>query len=174
MMKKIIIKKSENAVSRTATKLTRENLYKDTKEHKQNVNDIIQAFKRELDYKRVMHDHTKFKKLPQNIMKIEDVNFTDVDDEYAENVLEKLTEKEFKSREWYRKHVTTERHHIKTFCHEDINLLDVLEMIADITSAGIGRYNNFDWKFAELDEKILLKAYENTIQLVLDNIKVAD
>ena len=61
-------------------------------------------------------------------------------------------------------HIKTERHHINDFTQENVDLIDVLEMIADCTSAGLARSG--DVREITIDKDVLYKAFQNTCELV--------
>lgn len=56
---------------------------------------------------------------------------------------------------WWPIHVTAERHHLLAHCPEDVNLVDVLEMIADCTLAGLTRSGTV--RPVEINDEILKK-----------------
>jgi len=71
---------------------------------------------------------------------------------------------------WYKLHVGSERHHLNDRCPEDVNLFDVLERIADITMAGMGRTGKiYD---DTISPEIFTRAYKNTIELLKNQIDV--
>lgn len=71
---------------------------------------------------------------------------------------------DFMNGEWYRLHVTAERHHLLSHCPEDVNLIDVLERIVDCVCAGKARSGAV--RELTLPTEILEKAFKNTVQLV--------
>ena len=77
---------------------------------------------------------------------------------------------DFKKDAWYKYHVTTERHHIASHVAKDINLIDVIEMISDCCCDGLARSG----KIYDIDIKpdVLMKAFNNTVQLTKDSIKL--
>ena len=79
---------------------------------------------------------------------------------------------DFVNSEWYQLHVKAERHHLLSHCPEDVNLIDVLEMIADCVCAGLARNGNV--RNIELNDDILHKAVENTIDLIQSMIIVEE
>ena len=57
----------------------------------------------------------------------------------------------------YKQHVNAERHHLLSRCPEDVDLIDVMEMIADCTCAGMARTGEI---FPiELSNEVLQKAF---------------
>lgn len=77
---------------------------------------------------------------------------------------------DFKEEEWFKLHYTKERHHLLNRVPDDVNLIDVLEMIADGVCAGMARKGScYD---IEIDKDVLLKAVKNTQELLIKNIKV--
>lgn len=76
---------------------------------------------------------------------------------------------DFKKDDWYRYHVTTERHHIASHVAKDINLIDVLEMISDCCCAGLARSGKiYD---LEIDPDVLKKSFANTVELVKEVVR---
>lgn len=73
---------------------------------------------------------------------------------------------DFVSGEWYQLHVNTERHHLLSKCPDDVNLLDVIEMVADCVCAGKTRSGEV--RDLEISTEILEKALKNTVKLVDD------
>ena len=73
---------------------------------------------------------------------------------------------------WYPMHVTTERHHLLSYCPDDVNIIDVLEMIVDCTLAGLTRSGTI--RPVELNDEILKKAVDNTVQLIKNMVEVVD
>ena len=75
---------------------------------------------------------------------------------------------------WLDNHYKIHRHHLDkaTGCPDDVNLIDVLEHIADCVMAGMGRAGNvFPIK---LTDEQLQRAVVNTVALLKEQITVAD
>ena len=68
---------------------------------------------------------------------------------------------------WYQRHVHTEKHHPTSYCHEDVDLIDILEMIIDCVCAGKARSGEV--RQLEINDEILKKAIQNTVKLI-DNM----
>lgn len=77
---------------------------------------------------------------------------------------------DFVKDEWYQMHVNTERHHLLSRCPDDVNLVDVLEMIADCVCAGIARSGEI--RDLEINSDILERAVKNTVDLIVKEIDV--
>lgn len=73
---------------------------------------------------------------------------------------------------WYPMHVTTERHHLLSYCPDDVNIIDVLEMIVDCTLAGLTRSGTV--RPVEIDSEILKKAVDNTVELIKNNVELVE
>ena len=73
---------------------------------------------------------------------------------------------------WWPMHVTTERHHLLSYCPDDVNIIDVLEMIVDCTLAGLTRSGTV--RPVEIDSEILKKAVDNTVELIKNMVEVVD
>lgn len=155
--KKIIIEKTPNADTRTATiPLTRDILLEGSLAHICHVKNGIAYFKDMLDDSAKKHDWTKIEYI----------------DEFFADAQSGAKGDAFKNLRWFKRHVTTERHHVNDFCHDDINLIDILERVADITMAGMSRSGNVYTD--ELPADILQRAYKNTILMLKENIETIE
>lgn len=72
---------------------------------------------------------------------------------------------DFTKSDWYQMHIHEERHHINSYVHDNVNLINVLEMIADCTAAGLARSGKV--RPITIDKDVLYKAFENTCKMVL-------
>ena len=79
---------------------------------------------------------------------------------------------DFSESEWYQLHIHEERHHLLSHCPEDVNLIDVMEMIADCVCAGMARSGTV--RGLEITPDILNKAVSNTVELIQSMIIVED
>jgi hypothetical protein len=75
---------------------------------------------------------------------------------------------------WYQGHIAAERHHINDNCPDDVDLLDILEHIADCVCAGKARNKDGEVYPIKINADILLKAVENTQKLIEDSIKISE
>ena len=150
----IKIKKTQNADSRTMTgEPSKEELLKSSLQHICDVQKGMAFMATKIIESGANHDHTKISGI----------------DNFYDSYSRKLTGNAFKSEKWYQSHLS-ERHHLKDRCPDDGTLIDVLERIADITMAGMGRSGQiFD---DDLNVEILQKAYKNTIELLKNEIEV--
>lgn len=73
---------------------------------------------------------------------------------------------------WYQNHIAVERHHLLARCPEDVNLIDILEMIADCVCAGLTRSGEI--RDLEISNDILERAVQNTVKMIADNIIVRE
>jgi len=157
-MKKIRINPSPNADTRTAGKIpSKADLLKATLQHIGDVRQALGFFADMLKDATLRHDNTKISGM----------------DEFYSDVAKGLKGPEFKAGEWYRRHVSEERHHLSERCPQDVSLIDVLEMAADVTMAGMGRNGGKVYE-PEIDSEILRRAYANTIELLMANVEVMD
>lgn len=80
----------------------------------------------------------------------------------------------FEKTEWWENHKKVNRHHLltKDGVPEDVNLIDVLEMIVDCVMAGMGRSGSV--YPLEIDLEVLKNAFENTVDLIKNNVEVID
>ena len=155
----IRIKKSPTADSRTAVgEVTKEQLYKSSIQHIGDVRLALLFFADRLWDAGQKHDHTK----------IDEAGI----DSFYDSFSRKLTGDAFKAEPWFQRHITEERHHLTDYCPEDVTLIDVLERIADITTAGMARSGTV---YSDtLNPEILQLAYKNTIELIKRNIEVRE
>ena len=158
MTKKMVIKNTQNADSRTANeKLSKKTLKKATVMHQEDVNEIMGMVADMIIDRGVHHDYTK------------NIYF----DEFAEEVLKPHTDTEFKNANWYQTHIFEERHHLNANCPLDVNLIDVIEMICDCIVAGKGRAGRTTPAFLKLKDPTLLeRAYWNTVKMLDDLVEV--
>ena len=145
-----IIQKNPNGDTRTAPKtVTYEQFQSANDMHRADVASVMYELSRMIDKAGQFHDCTK---KCQERMFWRD--FRDTLDNGAD----------FVNGEWYKLHVTAERHHLLTRCPDDVNLLDVLEMIVDCVCAGKAR--NGEAINLVMPTDILAKAFYNTVKLV--------
>lgn len=158
MWRKIVIKNTQNADSRTANdKLSKDTLLKATRIHTGEVMDLMDLVSDMITERGLHHDYTKLQYF----------------DEFADEVLKPHTDTEFKNAQWYQKHISEERHHLNANCPLDVNLIDVFEMICDCVAAGKGRSGIVTPAFLKLkDPTILERAYWNTVKLLDDLTEV--
>lgn len=154
-MDKITINKSETADSRTCdySKVSKDTLRESTLKHILDVKKGIAFANRILHEKGKDHDWTKLGYI---------------------SLFYKEFKNGFKTDKWWEMHQKTERHHLKDerYIPDDVNLFDILEMLIDEVMAGLARSEKY--KKEPISKNLLMKAYENTIKLYLDNIEVED
>ena len=151
----IIIQKSQTADTRTCdfSKVTLEQLYKSSVQHRGDVIDGLAFFKDMLDTAANMHDHDK----------LSDINGFHRDF---------LTG--FKQTEWWDNHRKVNRHHLlqDDGVPADVNLIDVLDMITDCVMAGMGRSGSV--YPLDIKPEVLMAAFQNTVELLKQQIVVAE
>ena len=158
MEDKIIIKKNPNGDTRTAQgNVSFEVFAKANDMHISDVSNIMNMFADMCEYSGESHDFTKKSKEKQF---------------YDEFTYARKNDTDFRESDWYKMHIKTERHHINDYVHEDVDLIDVLEMIADCTSAGLARSGNV--REITIDKEVLYKAFQNTCKLVKDMCKLEE
>lgn len=79
----------------------------------------------------------------------------------------------FKQTEWWDRHRKLNRHHLLAAdgVPEDVNLIDVLDMIADCTMAGMARSGSV--YPLDLSPEVLMRAFQNTADLLKAHVEVA-
>lgn len=155
----ITIKKSTNADTRSAKEpVSKEALLASSNQHISDVHQALHWMQNELIDRAIGHDWTKIKHIDEFHR-----DFVDVQQNPG---------KDFCALKWYQRHITEERHHLDKRVPDDVDLFDVLERIADIVMAGMGRSGNI---FPDhLSPELLSKAYQNTINKLKEQIKVED
>lgn len=157
---KIRLTNTRNADSRTAdNELTLESLREATENHIQDVTNCMNFFADLLKEIGKKHDYTKLE------------NF---EKEYGPLVLSKVVNEEFMANPWYKKHIFEERHHVNDDAKADVNLLDCLEHIADVVSAGKGRAGHISSMYCDINPLLLYRMYWNTIRMLEENIELED
>lgn len=79
----------------------------------------------------------------------------------------------FKKTDWWDAHRKLNRHHLLQAdgVPEDVNLIDVLDMICDCVMAGMARSGSV--YPLTIDNTVLRKAFDNTVELLKANVRVA-
>lgn len=152
----IEIKKNPNGDTRTAPKgIAFEQFQEANDMHIDDVGKVMHALSRFVDMAGRSHDFTK---------KSRERMF------YRDFVNTQENGEDFVNGEWYQLHVKAERHHLLSNCPDDVNLIDVLEMIADCTCAGLARSGEI--RDLEIDNDILNRAAKNTAELIKNMVTV--
>jgi hypothetical protein len=80
----------------------------------------------------------------------------------------------FQQTEWWDRHRKLNRHHLieADGVPEDVNLIDVLDMIADCVMAGMARSGSV--YALNLPTEVLTRAFQNTVELLKREVEVID
>lgn len=80
----------------------------------------------------------------------------------------------FKTTSWWDRHRKLNRHHLNVAdgVPDDVNLIDVLDMIADGVMAGAARSGVEKVYMPQLPDDVLRRAFENTFRLLLAQVHV--
>ncbi len=152
----IRIKKNPNGDTRTApSEITFKQFQEANDMHINNVEEVMWEIANLVEKAGELHDCTK---------KSQERMF------YRDFVNTQENGADFVSGEWYQLHVNAERHHLLSNCPEDVNLIDVLEMIADCTCAGLARSGEI--RDLEINSEILDRAVKNTAELIKSMVEV--
>lgn len=152
----IVIKKNPNGDTRTAPKdVSFEQFRKANDMHRHDVAQVMMWLAGELSH--VGHNHDFTKKSQERMF-------------YRDFLATMNDGTNFTDSEWYQLHTHAERHHLFSHCPEDVNLIDVLEMLADCVCAGMARSGEI--RDLEIDNEILTKAVSNTVELMKSMIVV--
>lgn len=151
----IEIQKSETADTRTCdyANTSKETLYRSSVQHISDVQEGLAFFGRLLRDAAERHDYDKL---------------SDIDSFHADFVTG------FKETGWWDRHRKLNRHHLLQAdgVPEDVNLIDVLDMIADCVMAGMARSGSvYELK---LEPEVLWRAFVNTVELLKGEVVVAD
>ena len=78
----------------------------------------------------------------------------------------------FKQTEWWDKHRKINRHHLLQAdgVPADVNLIDVLDMVADCVMAGMARTGSV--YPLNIEPEVLMRAFQNTVELLKSNVEV--
>ena len=150
----IVISKSQTADTRTCdfANVSKYTLSKSSVRHIADVVKALEFFKEQLEKASCVHDYDKL---------------TEIDKFHADFITG------FKQTGWWDNHRKIHRHHIDKpdGVPSDVNLLDVLEHIADCVMAGMARSGSvYELK---LDDALLQNAFKNTVELLKQNVQVA-
>lgn len=151
----IIIEKNPNGDTRTAPRdVSFEQFQKANDMHRRDVWHVMQYLAWLVNEAGIKHDYTK----------------KDEESLFYENFLSTINKgTNFVEDEWYQLHINAERHHLLSRCPDDVNLIDVLEMIADCICAGMARSGEV--RDLEISTDILEKAVKNTVDLIVKEIQ---
>ena len=150
-----IIYKNSNGDTRTAPKnVTYKEFQKANDMHREDVKNTMNEIAFLLMEKGKKHDWTK----------------KDYEEMFYNNFLSTLNNgTNFVEDEWYQLHIEKEKHHLFSKCHDDVDLLDVIEMVVDCVCAGKARSGEI--RGLEIDQEILDKALKNTVKKINEMVK---
>jgi hypothetical protein len=143
----ITVKPSPTADTRTCdwSKVTKEQLEASSEQHIRDVIGALMFFSRELGRVSSLHDADKL---------------SDLDTFHRDFVTG------FKTTEWWDRHRLITRHHLNSpdGVRDDVNLIDVLEFIADCVMAGMARSGSV--YPLQLSPDVLERAFQNTVEML--------
>ncbi len=147
------IRKSPTADTRTCdwSKVSREQLLQSSIQHKEDIAKALGFFSALLTEAAVRHDFDKLTAI----------------DHFHEDFATG-----FKQTGWWDKHRALNRHHLteKDGIPKDVNLIDVLDHIADCVMSGVARSGNV--YALELPPELLARAFQNTVRLLKGSVEV--
>lgn len=145
--------KDPNADSRSVNgKVPLKNLQLATVNHIDHVAQGLEYFADLLTAAGKNHDHTKLENMKE--------------------FHEALESRKIKSSQWYKMHISEERHHLISNVPDDVNLIDIFEHLVDCVMAGTARSGEiYD---IDLPDEVLQKAHKNTVELLKKQIKVTE
>jgi len=149
----ISIKKSPTADTRTCdfANISKQTLFDSSVQHIGDVQQGIEFFRELLVEAANAHDHDKL---------------SDIDGFHRDFVTG------FARTEWWDNHRKVNRHHLLNDdgVPADVNLIDVLDMIADCVMAGMARSGSV--YALNLNPEVLRKAFDNTVELLKSHVVV--
>jgi hypothetical protein len=149
----IHIKKSPTADTRTCdfANTTKETLLASSRQHIQDVGVAMAHFAIMLCTQAEVHDHDKI---------------SDIDGFHRDFLTG------FEEHSWWDNHRKVNRHHLLEAdgVPTDVNLIDVLDMISDCVMAGMARSGEV--YPLNIDPEVLMRAFQNTVDLLKKNVKV--
>lgn len=151
----ITIEKSSTADTRTCdfTKVTKQQLLESSVQHINDVRQALNYFKQKLEEASDNHDPDK----------IDDISGFHRDFVTG-----------FKQTTWWDAHRKLNRHHLTQDdgIPEDVNLIDVLDFIADCVMAGMGRSGSV--YPLKLKSELLERAFQNTVGMLKSQVVVVE
>lgn len=158
-MYRVTMKKNTLGDTRTAERMpTRAEFDAANVSHISDVNALIESFAQEMISRVNDHDLTKIIE-PYATMFYEDMK---ANIEEGKAPFEKL--------EWFGLHINSERHHLKERVPDDVDLIDVIEMLADCVSAGMTRSGHvYEIK---IQDSVLQKAVSNTVKKMIGAVEI--
>lgn len=147
----IIIKKSPTADSRScdAKNVSKETLIESTQLHRRDVFRSMDFLSKLVENAGFEHDNHKLESI---------------------DAFHKAFTGGFVDETWWNEH-RKERHHLPENL-EDVNLIDILEHICDCVTAGMARTGKV--RPLTINNEMLQKAFQNTVNLLIANIKVEE
>ena len=151
----IEIRKSPTADTRTCDfkSVTKAQLFESSMQHIDDVVEGLNFFQRCIVQAAMKHDPDKL---------------TDIDGFHRDFVTG------FKQTEWWDRHRQLNRHHLNMAdgIPDDVNLIDVLDYITDCVMAGMARSGSvYEIK---IDPDVLMRAFHNTIKLLMNEVQVVE
>lgn len=149
----IEISPSPTADTRTCdyAQVTKEQLLESSKQHIRDVQEAHQFFSRLIAQAMLAHDKDKL---------------TDIDGFHFDFITG------FRKDDWWQRHKRLNRHHLNdpNGVPEDVNLIDVLDYIADCVMAGMARSGTV--YPLDLPMGVMNRAFQNTVALLKAQVKV--
>jgi len=151
----IQIKKSPTADTRTCdfANTSKDTLLSSSFQHIEDVRFALEFFIEKMQRSRDAHDHDKI---------------SDIDGFHRDFLTG------FEEHSWWDNHRKVNRHHLLEAdgVPEDVNLIDVLDMISDCVMAGMARSGSV--YPLNIDPDVLMRAFQNTVELLKKNVEVVD
>ena len=148
------VNKSPTANIKDWSKVTKQELEESTRLHCLDIAGALAVIREEISHRNRWHDHTKI-----------DL----IDDFHADFVTG------FKQTLWWDVHKQMERHHLAwNRVNEDINLVDIIEHVADCVVSCIARSGKENFRMPEISNELLQKAVQNTCTMLINSAEVVE
>ena len=151
----IKIKKSPTADTRTCdfSKVSKETLLSSSRQHIGDVREASYFFAAKIAERTEVHDHDKI---------------SDIDGFHRDFLTG------FKEHSWWDNHRKVNRHHLLDAdgVPENVDLIDVLDMIADCVMAGMARSGSV--YALNIKSEVLMQAFQNTVELLKSKVEVVE
>ena len=133
---------------------SREELRNSVNQHRFDVANVMDMLGEHIRETGELHDWTK----------------VDFFDDFYRDSIERISNPNFKERDWFDIHCNYEGHHLNSKVPEDVDLFNVLESIVDCIVTAKSQGKELNPYFLIIRRDVLKKAYWNTVRKLDDSI----
>lgn len=154
----IKIIKDSNGDTRTAKgEISFEEFQISNDRHKKDVLNVMKMLAEDIIEAGEQHDHTK--------KEFEELFFKEFSDSRKNGT-------DFRESSWFKQHIEEERHHLNDHVPDGVDLVDVIEMIADCVCAGLARSGSV--REVVIPDEVLREAVKNTAEYIQSQCVVVE